>query len=439
MKKIITLLALVFCVNAHAQIISTVAGGMSQGGSGDGGQATAAYLFNSHGVAVDAAGNLYIADCSNNRIRKVNTAGIINTIAGSIGVHGYTGDGGQATAAKLYGPGAIVIDVAGNLYFTDQGNVIRKINTAGIINTIVGNGTFGFSGDGGQATAAMLNSPYGLALDAANNLYINDAGNDRIRKVNSLGVINTIAGTGLFGFSGDGGQATSAKFNSLQGITIDTSNNIYVADDKRVRMINMSGIINTIAGNGTNGFSGDGGQATAAMLNSPYGLALDATNNLYISDVANQRIRMVNTLGVISTVVGNGTSGYTGDGGSSTAAEIDAPSGLVVDGLDNLYFCQSTVSIRKVTNISIAAIPTYNTQNSTFKIYPNPSSTNFVIEPSSTDKQTLQVFDVNGKLVLTQTINGKTNIDVSTLAEGVYNLSVQNPSAVINKRLVIVR
>ncbi len=205
--------------------ITTIAGTGTPGFTGDGGQATSAQLNAVWGVAVDAQGAVYLADNNNNRIRKVS-GGLITTIAGN-GTQGYSGDGGQATSAELYYPEGIAVDAPGNVYFADWGNdLIRKVSTDGIITTVAGNGTAGYSGDGGQATSAELNSPKGVAVDSQGNLYIPDRLNYRVRKVTPAGVITTVAGTGVQGDSGDGGQATSAQLNSPWGVVVDGQGNL---------------------------------------------------------------------------------------------------------------------------------------------------------------------------------------------------------------------
>ena len=232
MKKSLLILSSAFVLNMQSQIITTIAGNGTQGYMGDGGLCTAAEFYHPNGVAFDVVGNLYISDRDNNRIRKVNTAGIISTIAGIAGAGGYSGDGGAATATKLYAPTGVALDAAGNLYIADLYNHrIRKVNTAGTISTIAGNGAAGFSGDGAQATAAMLNYPAGVAFDAAGNLYIVDQNNYRIRMVNTAGIITTIAGTGTGVFSGDGGLATAAGLAGSSGVAFDASGNLYIADD----------------------------------------------------------------------------------------------------------------------------------------------------------------------------------------------------------------
>jgi sugar lactone lactonase YvrE len=332
-------------------IISTVAGIGFPGFSGDGGAATVAALSYPNNVAVCASGDLYIADTENRRVRKVNTSGIISTVAGN-GSPGFSGDGGLATSAGLNYPGDVAVDASGNLYIADIGNQrIRKVSPGGIISTVAGNGSRGFSGDGGVATSASLNNPIGIAVDASGNIYIVDNGNYRIRKVSTSGIISTVAGTGSGGFSGDGGPATAATLYNPYGVAVDGSGNLYIADyqNQRIRKVNTSGIISTVAGNGSFGFSGDGGAATAASLNAPYGVAVDASGNLYIADYGNHRIRKVNTSGIISTVAGTGSQGFSGDGGAATSAKLNYPSDVAVDGSGNLYIADaSNQRIRRV-------------------------------------------------------------------------------------------
>ncbi len=330
-----------FALPARAQIISTISGTGAMGFSGDGGPATAAALYYPYSVTGDGAGNIYIADASNNRIREINTSGVITTIAGSSS-SGFGGDGGPATAASLNGPVGICFDPAGNMYIADQVNQrVRKINTTGIISTFAGSGTSGFSGDGGAATAARLYLPTAVIADASGNVYIADQFNYRVRVVNSSGIITTFAGTSG-GFSGDGGPATAAQMNLPCGMAFDGSGNMYITDysNHRIRKVNPSGIITTIAGS-TAGFSGDGGPASAAQLNNPWGIATDVSNNIYITDFSDHRIRKINTAGIINTITGLGFAGFSGDGGISTLAAVNNPSGVYVNSAGVVYLCDT--------------------------------------------------------------------------------------------------
>ena len=280
-------------------VISTLAGTGAFSYGGDGGPATRASFFNPSGVAVDGAGNVYIADSMNNRVRKVDASGTIATVAGN-GTVGFSGDGGPAASAALWAPMAVAVDGAGNLYIADSSNGrIRKVTTAGIISTVAGGAALPiYSGDGGPAVGAGIFLPGGVAVDTAGNLYIADIGNNRIRKVNSGGIISTVAGNGTKGFSGDGGAATGAQLNlfgSHAGLAADSAGNLYIADiaNHRVRKVDPSGVITTVAGNGIAGFSGDGGPATNGGLNNPNDVAVDSAGNFYIADTTNNRVRKV--------------------------------------------------------------------------------------------------------------------------------------------------
>ena len=342
-----------------AGIITTVAGGLytvddmddmtTAGFSGDGGLATSSQLDSSKGIAVDLAGNLYIADTNNNRIRKVNTSGIINTIAGT-GGYGFSGDGEAAINATLRAPSGVLLDLLGNLYIIDTNNhAIRKIDSSGIIRTIAGTGEQGYSGDEGSATAARLYYPQGIIFDSARNLYIADSSNHRIRKIDSSGIINTIAGTGVAGYYGDGISAINAQLNNPIGLAL-YSGNLYIADtiNNLIRKIDASGIIMNIAG-ATPGYSGDGGLAINAELFSPRGITVDLVGNLYIADSTNDRIRKIDSSGIIRTIAGTGSAGYSGDGELATIAQLNTPFGLFFDSIGNLYIADTNNSvIRKV-------------------------------------------------------------------------------------------
>ena len=333
--------------------ISTVAGTGSAGFSGDGGAATAAQLKFPAGIVFDTAGNLYIADSFNSRVRKIDTNGNISTIAGT-GDFGYFGDTNTATKAGLNRPYSLAIDKSGNIYIADAYNdVVRKVTTSsGIMSTFAGNSTQGLGGDGGAATGALLDTPTGVVFDAAGNLYIVDTGNNRIRKVGTDGNINTFAGSGNVAFSGDGGPAVGAGLNKPQGIAIDNAGNVFVSDtlNHRVRKITPDGTITTVAGNGNGTEAGDGGPATLASLYYPKGLAVDRSGNLFISDWLNSRVRIVTTDGTIWTAAGNGNFDYQGDGGPAASAALRFPWGLAVDSASNVYVADDENSvIRKLT------------------------------------------------------------------------------------------
>jgi hypothetical protein len=271
-------------------------------------------------------------------ILNFSRAQIISTVAGD-GNSAYTGDGGQAVAASIWAPTATAVDKYGNLYIAQAGNnVIRKVNVAGVISTFAGNGLQGFSGDGGQAIAASFNNIRAIAIDTAGNIYVDDTGNYRVRRINIGGTVTTVAGNGISAYSGDGGLATSASFQWTQSIAIDKNNCLYIADEINnvVRKVDMNGIISTFVGNGTAGYSGDGGIASTAQLKGPDGICFDKFNNLFIADANNNVIRKVSSIGVISTFAGS-TQGFSGDGGQAVSAQLNIPIAVACDSLNNVY------------------------------------------------------------------------------------------------------
>ncbi len=352
-----TLLLMLVCFvasisHSSSQIITTIAGNGTIGYSGDGGPATAAELYDPVEVVPDAAGNLYVVEWHNNTVRKINTSGIISTIAGT-GIAGFSGDGGPATAARLNSPVGVFVDGSGNVYIGDYSNHrIRKVNTSGIITTIAGTGTPGYSGDGGSATAAQLRTPMGIYVDATGKVYFADSYYSIIRCVDLSGNIATIAGTGTNGYNGDGIAATSARLFNPYGVTMDGAGNLYIADQNnhRVRKVDPSGIISTVAGNGTPGFLGDGGAATAASLNNPSGVYFDIFGSLLIADQYNDAIRKVALgSGIITTITGTGVPGYSGDGGLATAAQLNHPPGVCVNSAYNIFIADGfNQRIRKI-------------------------------------------------------------------------------------------
>ncbi|HLK62175.1 MAG TPA: IPT/TIG domain-containing protein [Bryobacteraceae bacterium] len=334
--------------------IATIAGN-GTAGFADGGATSAAELSSPFALAVDSSGNLYISDSGNQRIRKVSS-GNVSTIAGN-GTVGFAGDGAAATSAEFANPQGIALDSGGNLYIADSNNgLIRKVSTNGNISTIAGNVTSGPGYvDAPVATNGQLSLPTGIAVDTSGNIYISEGastggfvpGNNRIRKVSSSGVLTTYGGNGVVGSSGDNGTALSAHLNNPLGLAVDKAGNLYIADtgNHKIRRIDTRGIITTVAGTGTAGFSGDGGTATSAQLNNPTGVAVDSSGNLYIADRNNFRIRMVSPAGIITTIAGKAQSGYTGDGGLATNATLKFPTGAAVDAAGNVYVADNQNSV----------------------------------------------------------------------------------------------
>ncbi|MBF8306025.1 MAG: repeat containing protein, partial [Acidobacteria bacterium] len=265
-------------------------------------------------------------------VTVLSAQGIITTVAGNGRV--LRGDGGPAAAAVLGDVGGVAVDSSGNVYASDRRNdMVVKIAPSGVLRVVAGNGLQGFSGDGGPATSASLNSPRRLTVDAAGNLYIADAQNNRIRRVSPDGIINTVVGNGNGGFSGDGGPALSASLSVPRSVAVDAAGNLYIADgdNHRIRRVTPGGVITTVAGNGAAAFAGDGGPATSASFNLPNDVAVDAAGNLYVADVNNHRIRRVTPGGVITTVAGNGAAAFAGDGGPATNASLSFPQGVALD------------------------------------------------------------------------------------------------------------
>jgi trimeric autotransporter adhesin len=368
-KNLFFIFILFFCSTAHSQVITTFAGNNTRGLSGDGGGAVSAELSYPEGIAVDGAGNLYIADWGNNCIRKVSAAGVITTIAGN-GSMIHSGDGGQAISAGVANPQSIAVDNAGNLYISEgnsdrkmkgnflddslifTGSWIRKVNAAGIITTIAGNGKPGYCGDGGPATSAQFNLGADIAIDRAGNLYIADYGNMRIRKVNTAGVITTIAGIGTAGYGGDSMQATKAQLYYPYGIAVDNTGDLYIADsyNNRIRKVSADGLITTVAGNGKAIIIGDSVQAINAELHLPQGIAVDNKGNVYFTDQANTGIKRVNAAGMITAIPVNSMPGGMNNGGAVKSPELINPGGLAVDGTGNVYFTDDGNNvIRKVS------------------------------------------------------------------------------------------
>ncbi len=349
--------------------INSIAGDGYAGYKGDSEPAISGEVNKPQDVAVDSAGNVYIADTGNSAVRIIygpkttavnssgtSLAGMLNTFAGNYGV-GYTGDGGIAYKASITSPSSVAVDPAGNVYLTEPyDGTIRQVNTNGIINTIVGLDVQGFTGDGSTASKALLNTPMGVATDSQGNLYIADTFNNRIRKVVGFaGNISTLAGNGQISYAGDGGPAFQALLNAPQAVAVDASGNFYIADtgNNVIRKVSSGGAISNFAGNGSAGFGGDGNAATGAQLNAPQGVAVDSSGNVYIADTGNSRVRKVSG-GAITTIAGNGTVGYAGDNGAATGAMLNSPTGVAVDSAGNVYIADfGNNVVRKVSGGNI--------------------------------------------------------------------------------------
>ena len=420
------MLLVVFIVseNSQAQNISTIAGSDTVGYTGDHGPATAARLNAPVDVTTDTHGNVYIADAFNHAVRKISPAGIITTIAGN-GTQGFTGDGGPATNATMNYPWSVTLDAAGDLFIADeQNNRIRRVDTNGIITTIIGSADTSLSGDGGPASAATLCFPNHIRFDAAGNMYITDFGHSRIRKVDMSGNIHTIVGDGSSIASGDGGPATAAGIKPF-GFDFDSDGNMYICDydNNKIRKVDTAGIITTIGGTGAPGYSGDGGLATMAAFDQPGRLLVDRHNNVVICDIDNSVLRKIDMTGVVTKVAGT-TMGFSGDGGPATDAQLNWPNGIALDNNGYVYICdESNDRIRKflydpteaVTSVKHAIAVT---------TYPNPVRDVLYIENISL-KTHYQLTDVKGSVIQEGILNQPGGvISAKSLISGIYTLNL---------------
>ena len=436
MKWFLILFTTCACSNLQAQvIINTIAGqGKVSGYTGDGGPGTNAKLDQPQMICLDKFGNIYFADANNNRVRKIDAeSGIITTIAGN-GTAGYSGDGGQGTNAQLLIPTGVTSDTGGNIYLSDALNRrIRKIDAlTGIITTVAGNGTMGNSGDGGQATNAQINAVTGLCTDKSNNIYIVDIDNNNVRKINgTTGIITRVAGTGVAGYSGDGQVATDATLNQPCHPFIDNAGNLFVTDlmNNVVRRVNASdGIITTIAGTGVAGYSGDDGLAINAKLKQPYGICVDKQNNIFIAEYLNGVIRKIDGVsGIITTVAGIGTQGFSGDGGPATNSQMAAVA-VCVDHHGSIFISDyGNHVIRKVYDSSQHYTQVRSITKNEVKIHPNPVGDELTIE--GVEGAEINICNVVGqsfyKLKVTK---NKEHINVGTLVSGVYLLQAVDGS-----------
>jgi len=352
--------------------------------SGDNGPATQASIVLPTDVAADQAGNLFIADFGNSKIRVVSSSGVITSLIGN--QDGVPPEDGQAaTSIRLNGPTGVAVDSAGSVYFTEGSvgtgsglvlgdNRVWRV-AGGIFNTFAGTGLQSYSGDGGAPIVAQFNTPGGIAMDSAGALYIADSLNHRIRKIAPGGSVSTVAGNGTAGFSGDGKPATSAQLNGPSGVAVDPSGTIYIADtnNNRIRVVTPDGLMYTLAGNGNAGFFGDGGMAIKAALHAPQGVAVDSLGNFYIADTLDQRVRKVTQSNIITTIAGNGNAGFGGDGGLGPAAVLNMPVSVALDGSGNVYIAdQGNGRIRVVAQNGVISTVAGDGNTPTSQLY-NPS------------------------------------------------------------------
>jgi trimeric autotransporter adhesin len=417
---------------SHAQYVTTVAGGGSTG-LGDGGPATAAQVNDPHGGIFDKSGNLFFVEAQGHRIRKIGIDGNISTVAGN-GLGAYNGDNIPATTAKIYLPNSIAFDTSGNLLITDAGNYrLRKVDMqTGVITTIAGTGVQGYNGDGIPATAAQINSAWGIVVDAQNNIYFSDGLNYRIRKISSSGVISTVCGTGTMGFTSDGGMATSATISAVLGLAFDPIGNLYFADyneNNRIRKIGTDGKVITVAGAGSGVYNGENLAALTAQID-PMDIRIDNSGRIYFVDFQNSRIRRVNSDGKISTVAGTGLNGYNGDGIPATDAKIHYPGGLAIDSCGNIFFGDiGNHRIRKIAFnpdcVPMAVNEPMQPAVQGLRMQPNPT-TGLVTVTAGVHIKSVAIYNLLGQVVVQHAGSGKPQqqADVSTLPPGMYIVRV---------------
>lgn len=406
-----------------AGIITSIAGNGSLSLFGDNSEAVSASFSDPYRIAADAAGNLYISDSGNNAVRKIDTKGVITTVAGH-GIAGYKGDKGPAASAELNYPDGVTVDKAGNLYICDHdNNVIRKVDTTGIITTIAGNGKRGYLGDGKSAITASLAGPEDIAIDSVGNIYICDTGNNVIRKVDTNGIITTVAGKRMFDIAQNGDLATSIDLKQPDTIALDALGNLYIGEWNKsdVLKVDPNGKITRVAGNGTSGYSGDGSDAVNATFRGISALTIDKAGNMFICDCDNDVIRKVDTNGIISTITGNAEigreykKGCKGDGGPAVSALIYNPTGIALDPSGNIYIAD--VGNNVIREIVYTADSSIDTETASFDKYSG----------STSNKDLIVTLNLNGN-----TLSGISNGDY-LLKEGT-DYTVSGNSVTISKK-----
>lgn len=419
-NKIFILLSFFFFVNAKAQYVSTFAGS-TQGFVN--GTATTAKFNWPMGIAIDTEGTIFVVDSANYVIRKITSAGVVSTFAGS-GIGGFAD--GIASVAQFNGIDGLAVDTAGNVYVADTNNHrIRKISAAGVVSTLAGS-TQGYAN--GTGTAARFNNPSGVAVDAAGNVFVTDTYNYRIRKITPAGVVSTLAGSGIAGFAN--GSGTAAQFNKTYGIAVNDTGSIFVADalNHRVRKITASGVVTTFAGSVYGYANGNG---TAAKFSYPYGITVDATDNVYVTDAEDNRIRKITIAGMVSTLAGSGIGGFAD--GIGTTAQFINPCGVTVDAVGSVFISDATNHrIRKITN----SLSTADYNQNQVLIYPNPVSSIINIDLGDSIASKVILFDMNGRVMQTENIVNSSGIEISNLANGMYLMQITTDKGVVSKKIV---
>ncbi len=449
MKTLCFIIAIFFSAIGHTQIITTIAGTGVSGFSGEGGPATNAEFVHPAGVCADKWGNIYIVDRGVFVVQKIDTNGILSRFAGN-GSWGAGGDAGPATAASLYLGFSIglAVDTAGYVYIACFGKV-RRVSPSGIITSVAGTGITGNSGDGGPATAAQFKSITGLCFDKSENLYIADEGNSNIRMVNTSGIITTIAGT-TFGFSGDGGPATNAQFKEPQGIAVDDVGNIYVSDgyNYRVRKINTAGIISTIAGGGGAAVTVCFGCAAEDLrLAGPTGMAVDKSGNVYVSAISDNAVYKITPAGKFYNIAGTVFTGFSGDGGPATDAQLNAPTMICLDNSGNVLIVdKGNIRIRKVWLDGTVHTPPATTPLPLapgLLIAPNPVTQKNItctVQSDTNENAGLLITDVLGRVVTTASCTTNTTNNISLpLPSGMYFISATTASGLKMSAKVVVQ
>ncbi len=423
-----------------AQIIITVAGTGAPGFGGDGGPAIDAMISAPYGIALDKNGNLFICDYSNVRIRKVSPAygGIITTVSGN-GSAGYSGDGFSATSAETDGVTDIAVDRNDNLYLADAGNNrVRKVTPDGIITTYGGTGIAGYNGDGIPAIAAQLNAPQAVAVDDTGNVYIADRYNNRVRKIDTFGIITTVAGSGTAGFCPDGCKADTSAMNYVMSVEVDHHGALYFSDNVRIRKLDTAGRFITIAGNGDEGYSGDGGPATAAKIET-VAFCIDTFGNFYIID-HNSRIRKKGINDTITTIAGYGYSGYEGDWGDPLMAKFAIPQGIAVASNGDIFIGDLANNRIRMITTHVTAISGIDEPQAGVQIYPNPahSPLRLMVQTAQALPVILSLYDISGREVAHAAGSTNEMMHITTLLpSGIYIVIARTETQTFTERLVV--